>query len=310
MASKINFKSAFRRCNLSAATAIQCCTQLPTEGLILLYLRLTFGGCPCPNEWGVFSEPICNLATAILHDDLWTPANLHSPTQNLVPPPKAMNNDVPFGIGKELIVEIEINPRGTHDIYIDNMIPLTVDIPGTNNLERCAAASLLAIHATARPKHPEEPIPREEMEARNKLAAEARLEEEKIILGWHINFRRLIISLPDNKFIAWTDSINNILTRGTSTAKELETTIGRLGHLGAIVPFVYHFLSRLRDLQWRATKRRLIDIPQPCRDDLGLMLSFLHKAHTGIDINLLSFRRPTHIYRSDSCSYGLGGYSH
>jgi hypothetical protein len=60
-----------------------------------------------------------------------------------------MNNNVPFGIGKELIVEIEINPRGTHDIYIDDMIPLTVDIPGTNNLERCAAASLLAIHTTA-----------------------------------------------------------------------------------------------------------------------------------------------------------------
>ncbi len=313
MASKIDFKSAFRRCNVSAATAIQCCTQLPTKRLILLYLRLTFGGCPCPNKWGIFSKPICNLATAILQDDLWTPANLHLPTQNLVPPPKAINNDVPFfpfGIGKELIVEIEINPRGTHNIYIDNMIPLTVDIPGTDNLERCTAASLLAIHATARPKYPREPIPREEMEARNKLAVKARLEEEKIFLGWHIYFRRLIISLPDNKFIAWTDSINDILTCETSTAEELETTIGRLGHLGANVPFVYHFLSRLRDLQWRATKRRLINIPQPCHDDLGLMLSFLHKAHTGIDINLLSFRRPMHIYRSDSCLYGLGGYSH
>ncbi len=85
-ASKIDFKSAFWRCNLSADTAIQCCTQLPTLDLFLLYLRLTFGGCPCPNEWGAFSESICDLATAILHDDLWKPAELHSPTQNLVPP--------------------------------------------------------------------------------------------------------------------------------------------------------------------------------------------------------------------------------
>jgi hypothetical protein len=148
------------------------------------------------------------------------------------------------------------------------------------------------------------------MEARNKLAAKAGLEEEKIILGWHFDFRRLIISLPSNKFIAWMDSINDILARGTTTAKELETTIGRLGHLGAIVPFVYHFLSRLRDLQWRATNRRLIDIPQTCRNDLELMLSFLHKAYTGINMNLISFRRPTHIYRSNSCPYGLGGHSH
>ncbi len=27
-------------------------------------------------------------------------------------------------------------------------------------------------------------------------------------------------------------------------------------------------------------------------------------------MNIIAFRRPTHIYRSDSCPYGLGGYSH
>ena len=70
-----------------------------------------------------------------------------------------MDDEIPFGIGKELIVDINVNPRGIHNIYIDNMITITVDIPGTDNLERCAAAGLLAIHATAQPKHPEEPIP-------------------------------------------------------------------------------------------------------------------------------------------------------
>jgi hypothetical protein len=111
-----------------------------------------------------------------------------------------MDDNVPFGIGKELIMDIEVNPRGTHDIYINDMIPLMVDIPRTNNLARCVVAGLLAIHATARPKHPDEPIPREEMEAQNKLSAEAGLKEEKIILGWHIDFCRLVISL------GWTTS--------------------------------------------------------------------------------------------------------
>jgi hypothetical protein len=160
-----------------------------------------------------------------------------------------MDDNVPFGTGKELIVEIKVNPKGTHNIYIDDMIPLTVDIPGTDSLARCAADGLLAIHTTAQPKHLDEPIPREEMEARNKLSPEAGLKEEKIIMGWRINFCCLIISLPDNKFIAWIDSIKEILSRSTSTAKELEMMIGRLGHLGAIAPYVYHFLSRLRDLQ-------------------------------------------------------------
>jgi hypothetical protein len=49
IANKIDYKSAFQRCHLSAVTAIQCCAQLPTQELILLYLQLTFGGCPCPN---------------------------------------------------------------------------------------------------------------------------------------------------------------------------------------------------------------------------------------------------------------------
>jgi hypothetical protein len=86
-----------------------------------------------------------------------------------------MDDNVPFGIGKELIVEIEVNLRGTHNIYIDDMIPLMVDIPGTDSLARCAMAGLLAIHTTARPKHLDKPIPREEMGTRKKLSAEAGL---------------------------------------------------------------------------------------------------------------------------------------
>ncbi len=191
------------------------------------------------------------------------------------------------------------------------MIPLTIDIPDTNNLERCEAAALLAIHTTARPNHPSKPIPREEMEVRIKLSTVAGLEEQKVILGWHIDFCRLIISLAHNKFIAWTDSIHDMLSCGTTTAKELESMIGRLGHFGTITPFVYHFLSRLRDLQWKASRRRFpITIPPPCTEDLQLMLQFLHKAFNGIDMNIIALRRPTHIYRLDSCPYGLGRYSH
>jgi hypothetical protein len=48
------------------------------------------------------------------------------------------------------------------------------------------------------------PIPQEMMEARNKLESEAPLDERKTILGWLINFRRLLIIFPDIKFKAWT----------------------------------------------------------------------------------------------------------
>ncbi len=64
LATKLDVKAAYRRCHLNAATAVQTCTQIPSEGLALLMLQLTFGGAPCPSEWGSIAELICDLANA------------------------------------------------------------------------------------------------------------------------------------------------------------------------------------------------------------------------------------------------------
>ena len=151
--------------HLSADTASQTCTMLPGFGILLMWLRLSFGGKPCPYMWGVLSETICNLENAILFDNDWEPSDLFAPNQSLVPPRVLLDNDIPFGEGAELIVDIPIDPRGLHDVYIEDLILLTVDIPGTDNAARGQSASLLAINATARPNHPDEPIPRESMDA-------------------------------------------------------------------------------------------------------------------------------------------------
>jgi hypothetical protein len=81
------------------------------------------------------------------------------------------------------------------------------------------------------------------MEARNKLKSEALLEEQKIILGWLINFQQLLICLPKNKFVAWSKAISKMIKDGASTAKEIKANIGRLVHLGLAIPFVHHFMS-------------------------------------------------------------------
>ena len=65
--------------------------------------------------------------------------------------------------------------------------------------------------ASACPKHISEPIPCEDFEARNKLSTEAGLEEHNTVLGWLIDMRRLLLSLPDNKFIAWTEILSSVL---------------------------------------------------------------------------------------------------
>ena len=59
----------------------------------------------------------------------------------------------------------------------------------------------------------------------------------------------------------------------------------------------------------RACNRRSIKLTVSTRKDLDLMLFFLGKVKAGIDMNLLIFKKPVKVYRSDSCPAGMGGYS-
>ena len=125
-----------------------------------------------------------------------------------------------------------------------------------------------------------------------------------------MDFCWMTIALPNNKFYPYSIAISEMLKQGYTTKGELETNIGRWVHLGKIIPIVHHFLSRLRFLKRRAENRRQITINEQYKEDLHFLLFILGKCHQGINLNLIAFRRPTHVYRSDSCPAGLGGYSH
>jgi hypothetical protein len=144
---------------------------------------------------------------AILYDDSWDPLSDYAPCQHLVPPIELINESVPFAKGAEQIVNIPVDIRGMGDVYINDLIQAAVIIKGINNAIRCKQATLLAIDACARPKHPNKPIPQEEMESRNKLEAEAGLEECKTIIGWLVDMQRLLLSLP----VAWTAIIKEVI---------------------------------------------------------------------------------------------------
>jgi hypothetical protein len=122
---------------------------------------------------------------------------------------------------------------------------MTVGIPGSDHLERVDKATVLAIHTIAHPRHKDEPIPREWMESVSKLAAEGGHEEIKLVLGWILDFRRLMVSLPKNKAVAWGSEILTLLQKGETTSAELESNIGRMVHVGMILPKIHHFLGRL-----------------------------------------------------------------
>jgi hypothetical protein len=77
-----------------------------------------------------------------------------------------------------------MDPRGTHDIYIDDIFAITINILGSDNVEHGQAAALNEIDATTCRIHPNKPTPHECMVAQDKLIAKAGLNKLMMILGW------------------------------------------------------------------------------------------------------------------------------
>jgi hypothetical protein len=77
-----------------------------------------------------------------------------------------------------------------------------------------------------------------------------------------------------------------------TTKRDLESMIGQIGHVGFVIPWIYHFLSWLKTLLAHIHNRRTIKIDDKCAKDLALMQKNLDKVQKGIDMNLLAFRAP------------------
>ena len=205
--SKIDWKSAYRRQHFSHKTAVKSLTQVCIQGIwfLLMALRLTFGGKPCPSEWGCISEPVTDLATDILNCEEWDPNKTKSPIQNKFPPRTSLPVHIPFTKAKHTIVDIPQKDKGKCNVYIDDTVAMGPDLPG--NALRLESAITLAFHIFGRPIDKNEPIPRKDIIFFDKLIAEGAIEEQKILLGWLYDTRCLIISLPLDKCSNWSKDI-------------------------------------------------------------------------------------------------------
>jgi hypothetical protein len=304
---KVDFKSAYRRTHLHPTTAIQTITQFVQMGLAFISLRLTFGGAPNPNFWSEVSESITDLSNALLQCKSWDPNKTKSNLQDKVPSLKPNTDTRKFTPSLPTSVQIKVSDSGQTDCYIDDLT--TTIVESDENCTRASAAALLAISIIGRPLNPKDPIKRLDLVSLSKLQAEAALEEQKILLGWKLDTRSLQISLPFEKFKAWSDGIKSILRAKSTSFKELETLIGRLGHVTVIIQHAKHFMSRLRSLMHKAKNRRTIKLNDESIEDLKFHLTLLENAHTGISMNLITYRQIDRGYRSDACPAGLGGYS-
>ncbi len=179
LATKIDYKSAYPQGILHFATALQTAMQLSEDNLAIITLWLTFGGAPCPFEWGIMSDLICNLANRLLKCKEWDPLTLHTLVQADIPTQEYLDNDVPLAMRKELIVNVLVNPCSYVDIYIDDTTGLTINLPETRNADRLEVAISLAIEVAALPSNVDEPICREPMVVQEKLKAEGGVSRDK-----------------------------------------------------------------------------------------------------------------------------------
>ncbi|KAI2497773.1 hypothetical protein MHU86_16715 [Fragilaria crotonensis] len=212
---KVDCKSAYRRIHLKAATAMKSCTSI--DDLLLVALRMTFGGAPNPSQWSDVSEMITDLANDLVRRDDWDPSVYHSPHQHLLDTEGAVDNDKGsvdkmsvFGKADYFAVNYppyDDLPR--FDCYLDDILG-----PSTPRRRKSAAAIPLALHLVGRPCDPEvkETFPRDDILAIPKFLAEAKPSERKMILGWIVDTRRFVVALPHDKHMSWTQAVDRMLT--------------------------------------------------------------------------------------------------
>ena len=68
---------------------------------------------------------------AILKNEDWNIEDFHPPNHELVPPKSVFDPSIPFAERKKLIVDVPLDPRGIVDVYIDDTVLLTVDLPSS-----------------------------------------------------------------------------------------------------------------------------------------------------------------------------------
>ncbi|KAI2493346.1 hypothetical protein MHU86_21191 [Fragilaria crotonensis] len=306
---KYDYSDAYRRIAHSASAASQ--TIAIHEGLAYLSLRLTFGGSPNPPTWCMFSEIVTDLANEISQCIEWNPVQTRSPAQPVAPPPTRIDGSIQLQPGKQMAVEIPLAESrvGRVDGFIDDLINVFVDTPDNCRMQPHVVP--LAMHVTSRPHAGEsEPITRRPLLSMPKLLAEGSPAEIQIVLGWRLDTRRMLISLPDDKFVAWSEDLGRLISQPRCRYHDLDQLVGRLNHSSFVLPISRHFMSRIRDvLSPRKHKNSMLTIGDEVRDDFKLWFDILTRANRGISINLIVTREPTRICWSDACPHGMGGYS-
>ena len=310
--SKFDYSDAYKRISQSPRSSAASVIRFGEVAYICW--RMVFGGSPNPAGFSGFSEMLTDLANEIAMSD-YSPEDYVSPTvrSSHLQVRETEELDAKFEDAIMPAFEVPTSSSSIRDCFIDDIIDCHLDTGESRN--RSGHIVQMAVHVMSQPHAGEdcEPVPRKPLLGPDKLEAEGRSSERQIVLGWEIRTRDLKVALPYDKHLAWRDDLAAIIRAARVSRKELESMIGRLNHASFVIPLSRHFLNEIRrkcDMgQTRQAVRQMLRLNKDEIADLKLWLEFLDLARKGISINILTIRTPTRLAWSDSCPFGLGGYS-
>jgi hypothetical protein len=180
-----------------ACLALQCICIIGS--LAYLLLRLPSGAAAAPSKFCVASEALCDLANDIMVDHSWDPGGTKTPWDENLPPPKLLDALLPYATAHLLdVVPPSPEHNGKCNVYIDDIITIGLYTPQL--IVRLQWAIIVAIHCLFHPLHLNEADYHNHVLSLWKLAGNGALCELKVVLGWLINIRVFLISLPVDKF--------------------------------------------------------------------------------------------------------------
>ena len=87
------------------------------------------------------------------------------------------------------------------------------------------------------------------MVAIDKCEAEGAPAEVRICLGWQLNTRVLLVSLPMHKCTAWSTQVTWFIVRSSAKYEDISSVIGRLENITIMFKMGAHFLNNFRALE-------------------------------------------------------------
>jgi len=309
--SKFDYSDAYKR--ISQRFNAAASTIIVVGNVAYVYLRMAFGGSPNPAGFSCFSETLTDLANEIAMSD-FSPEMYRNPTvlASHTEVKSSVPDEIPVQKAIKPAVEVDVSTGSMRDCFIDDIIDC--HLGDDRNRERAAHIVQLAVRVMSRPHAGDgvEPIPRKPLLGPDKLEAEGRSSEVQIVLGWEVNTRLLQVALPDDKYRAWTDDLDNVIAKRGGNRRELESLVGRLNHSAFLIPLSRHFLNEIRsriDSLPRVRSNQLVRLSVEELEDLILWRELLEGANRGVSMNLMTIRTPTRVAWSDSCPFGIGGYN-